>query len=114
MPEEIIDEPDIIIEQLMAERKKRWELAFMVTLRTIKDLMNRCCSPLCNFIIRRTDNVPHSPALIKYLRSLKATKSIFLVTNGQEPDMLRRLDIENALPTEIYLSTHTFKQKNVL
>ena len=49
---------------------------------------------------------PKLPDLIKYLKSLKATKSIFLVTNGQEPDMLQRLSDEGALPTQLYLSTN--------
>ena len=49
---------------------------------------------------------PKLPALIKYLKSLKATKSIFLVTNGQEPEMLQRLQDEDALPTQVYLSTN--------
>ena len=54
---------------------------------------------------------PKLPQLIKYLRSLKATKSIFLVTNGQEPDMLKRLAVEDALPTQIYLSTNASDKK---
>ena len=33
---------------------------------------------------------PKLPELIKYLKSLEATKSIFLVTNGQEPDMIQK------------------------
>jgi len=49
---------------------------------------------------------PKLPDLIKYLKSLKETKSIFLVTNGQEPDMIRRLQDEDALPTQLYLSTN--------
>jgi tRNA wybutosine-synthesizing protein 1 len=49
---------------------------------------------------------PRLPDLIKYLRSLKATKSIFLVTNGQEPEMIQRLADEDALPTQLYLSTN--------
>ncbi|HEX2014607.1 MAG TPA: 4-demethylwyosine synthase TYW1, partial [Nitrososphaera sp.] len=40
-----------------------------------------------------------------------ATKSIFLVTNGQEPDMLWRLQAEDALPTQIYLSTNASNKK---
>jgi len=47
---------------------------------------------------------PKLPELIKYLKSLEATKSIFLVTNGQEPDMIQKLEDENALPTQLYLS----------
>ncbi len=49
---------------------------------------------------------PKLPQLIIYLKSLPATKSIFLVTNGQEPQMLQRLVDENALPTQVYLSTN--------
>jgi tRNA wybutosine-synthesizing protein 1 len=49
---------------------------------------------------------PKLPELIKYLKNLKATKSIFLVTNGQEPEMLQRLQDEDALPTQVYLSTN--------
>ena len=49
---------------------------------------------------------PKLPELIKYLRNLKPTKSIFLVTNGQEPEVLQRLQEEDALPTQVYLSTN--------
>jgi tRNA wybutosine-synthesizing protein 1 len=49
---------------------------------------------------------PQLPDLIKYLKKLPATKSIFLVTNGQEPKMLERLKEEDALPTQLYLSTN--------
>lgn len=49
---------------------------------------------------------PKLPQLIRYLRDLDATKSIFLVTNGQEPDMISRLADEDALPTQLYLSTN--------
>jgi tRNA wybutosine-synthesizing protein 1 len=31
-------------------------------------------------------------------------KSVFLVTNGQEPKMLKKLQDKNALPTQLYLS----------
>ena len=49
---------------------------------------------------------PKLPDLIKYLKSLEATKSIFLVTNGQEPEMIKKLADEDALPTQLYLSTN--------
>jgi len=49
---------------------------------------------------------PKLPELIKYLKSRPTTKSIFLVTNGQEPEMLQKLQDENALPTQLYLSTN--------
>ncbi len=49
---------------------------------------------------------PKLPELIRHLKTLKETKSIFLVTNGQEPEMLQRLQDEDALPTQLYLSTN--------
>jgi tRNA wybutosine-synthesizing protein 1 len=55
---------------------------------------------------------PKLPEMIKYLKSLPQTKSIFLVTNGQEPKMLERLEREDALPTQIYLSMNA-GSKNV-
>jgi tRNA wybutosine-synthesizing protein 1 len=54
---------------------------------------------------------PKLPNLIKYLKSLKNTKSIFLVTNGQEPEMINRLIKEDALPTQLYLSTNASNRK---
>ena len=54
---------------------------------------------------------PKLPQLIRYLKTLKATKSIFLVTNGQEPQMLHRLADEEALPTQLYLSTNASNRK---
>lgn len=47
---------------------------------------------------------PKLPELIKYLKSLPTTRSIFLVTNGAYPEMLEKLWREDALPTQIYLS----------
>jgi len=47
---------------------------------------------------------PRLPSLIKHLKGLPKTKSVFLVTNGLEPSMIRRLIVENALPTQLYLS----------
>ncbi len=57
---------------------------------------------------------PRLPELIRYLRGLEATKSIFLVTNGQEPDMIRRLQDEDALPTQLYLSTNAADRESFL
>ena len=57
---------------------------------------------------------PKLPELIKYLNSLETTKSIFLVTNGQEPDMIQRLQDEDALPTQLYLSTNAADYESFL
>jgi len=57
---------------------------------------------------------PKLPELIKYLNSLKETKSIFLVTNGQEPKMIQKLQDEDALPTQLYLSTNAADYESFL
>jgi tRNA wybutosine-synthesizing protein 1 len=57
---------------------------------------------------------PKLPELIKYLKTLKETKSIFLVTNGQEPDMIQKLQDESALPTQLYLSTNASDYESFL
>jgi len=57
---------------------------------------------------------PKLPDLIKYLKSLESTKSIFLVTNGQEPEMIKRLADEDALPTQLYLSTNASDHSSFL
>jgi len=54
---------------------------------------------------------PQLPDLIRYLKNLPTTKSVFLVTNGQEPEMLERLRDEDAIPTQLYLSTNAPNEK---
>lgn len=112
MPEELVDEPDVIVEQLMAERKKLIN-GFYGHAKNDKVKLDESLFP-AHYAISLSGEptmYPKLPQLIRYLRSLKATKSIFLVTNGQEPDMLRRLAAEDALPTQIYLSANASNRK---
>lgn len=57
---------------------------------------------------------PKLSELIQYLHQLKYTKSIFLVTNGQEPTMLQRLQKERSLPTQLYLSMNASNKAQFL
>lgn len=112
MPEELVDEPDVIVHQLMAERKKLIN-GFYGNPKNDKKKLDESLLP-AHYAISLSGEptmYPKLPQLIKYLKTLKATKSIFLVTNGQEPDMLRRLANEDALPTQIYLSTNASNKK---
>ncbi len=45
---------------------------------------------------------PYLPELIKILKNKKEAKSIFLVTNGLYPKMIKKL--KNSLPTQLYVS----------
>ena len=49
------------------------------------------------------------PGLIKEIRKRKAIS--FLVTNGQNPEMIKKLEDENALPTQLTLSTNAPNEK---
>ncbi|HEY3094839.1 MAG TPA: 4-demethylwyosine synthase TYW1 [Nitrososphaera sp.] len=112
MPEELVDEPDVIVEHLMAERKKLIN-GYYGNAKNDKKKLDESLLP-AHYAISLSGEptmYPKLPQLVKYLKSLKATKSIFLVTNGQEPDMLRRLAAEDALPTQIYLSTNASNKK---
>lgn len=112
MPEELVDEPDVIVHQLMAERKKLIN-GYYGHAKNDKKKLDESLLP-AHYAISLSGEptmYPKLPQLIRYLKSLKATKSIFLVTNGQEPDMLKRLATEDALPTQIYLSTNASNKK---
>ncbi len=44
------------------------------------------------------------PELIRLLKDRKETETIFVVSNGQNPEMLKRMWRENSLPTQLYIS----------
>ena len=112
MPGELVDEPDVIVEHLIAERKKLIN-GFYGNAKNDKKKLDESLLPTHYAISLSGEPTmyPKLPQLIKYLKTLKATKSIFLVTNGQEPEMLQRLADENALPTQLYLSTNASNRK---
>ena len=112
MPTELVDEPDVIIDHLMEERKKLIN-GFYGHDKNDKKKLDESLLP-AHYAISLSGEptmYPKLPQLIKYLNSLKTTKSIFLVTNGQEPDMLKKLAEEGALPTQLYLSTNASNKK---
>ncbi len=112
MPVELVDEPDVIVEQLLKERKKLIN-GFYGNAKNDKQKLDESLLP-AHYAISLSGEptmYPKLPQLIRYLKTLQATKSIFLVTNGQEPAMLMRLVDEDALPTQIYLSTNASNKK---
>src|SRR5574339_1271806 len=107
MPAEQVDEPEVIMDQLLKERKKLIN-GFYGSVKNDKTKLDESLLP-AHYAISLSGEptmYPKLPELIRYLKTLPATKSIFLVTNGQEPQMLQRLQDEDALPTQIYLSTN--------
>src|SRR5215204_2269282 len=112
MPEHLVDEPDVIINQLLKERE-RLIMGFYGNPKSNKEKLDESLFPEHYAISLSGEPTmyPKLPNLIKYLKSLKNTKSIFLVTNGQEPEMINRLRKEDALPTQLYLSTNASNKK---
>jgi len=107
MEPERVAEPEDILKKLLEERRKLI-MGHYGDARSNKQKLDESLHP-SHYAISLSGEptmYPKLPELIKYLKSLEATKSIFLVTNGQEPDMIRRLAKEDALPTQLYLSTN--------
>ncbi len=107
MPTEKVAPPEAIVTSLMEERRKLI-MGHYGDPRSNKTKLDESLLP-SHYAISLSGEptmYPQLPELIKYLEKLPSTKSIFLVTNGQEPEMLERLKNENALPTQIYLSTN--------
>jgi tRNA wybutosine-synthesizing protein 1 len=113
-PEEVA-EPEEILTKLMAERKKLIN-GYYGDSRNDKQRLDESLLP-SHYAISLSGEptmYPKLPELIKYLNSLEETKSIFLVTNGQEPDMIQKLQDEDALPTQLYLSTNAADRESFL
>ena len=115
MEPERVAEPEEIIQKLMAERRKLI-MGHYGDPNQDKQKLDESLLP-SHYAISLSGEptmYPKLPELIKYLKSLEETKSIFLVTNGQEPDMIQRLADEDALPTQLYLSTNAADHKSFL
>lgn len=108
MEPERVAEPQEILSSLMAERKRLIN-GYYGDPRNDKELLDESLLP-SHYAISLSGEptmYPKLPELIRYLHGLDATKSIFLVTNGQEPHMIRRMaELQGALPTQLYLSTN--------
>jgi len=115
MAQENVAEPKDIMEKLMEERK-RLIMGHYGDSRSDKQRLDESLKP-SHYAISLSGEptmYPKLPELIKYLKSLQETKSIFLVTNGQEPDMIQKLKDEDALPTQLYLSTNAADYESFL
>lgn len=105
MNEDEAEEPKSLIEGILRERRRLLS-GYPGTPGVDKRLVKEALNPTHYAISLSGEPTiyPYLPDLIKYLRSMPNVRSIFLVTNGAEPDMLERLAKEDALPTQLYLS----------
>jgi tRNA wybutosine-synthesizing protein 1 len=112
MPPDKVAKPEEIVANLMEERRKLI-MGHYGDPRQDKKKLDESLFP-SHYAISLSGEptmYPQLPQLIKYLKTLPETKSIFLVTNGQEPEMIQRLQDEDALPTQLYLSTNAPDEK---
>lgn len=102
-----IDSPEKIIEEVVKERR-----ALLIGIKGAKDVNK----PLCKEAVDKFPShwaislsgeptlYPKLGELIQLLRNNPEVRSIFLVTNGQEPEHLKKLAKNNQLPTQLYIS----------
>jgi len=121
LKEENVDDPREIVENLEKFRKQLLS-GFggnkKVDKKKFEEAFKKRASHYAISLSGEPTLYPKLPELIKYVKSLPETKSVFLVTNGQEPKMLKRLEKEDALPSQLYISMNaadekTFKKINV-
>ncbi len=103
-----VAEPEEVLAGLMAERKRLINGRYGDP-RNDKKKLDESLLP-AHYAISLSGEptmYPKLPELIRYLHTLDTTKSVFLVTNGQEPHMIRRMqDAPDTLPTQLYLSAN--------
>ncbi|MEM5871910.1 MAG: 4-demethylwyosine synthase TYW1 [Candidatus Aenigmatarchaeota archaeon] len=100
-----VDEPKVIYEKLLAERKKLLS-GFPGDGKTNMKKFEESQTPT-HFAISLSGEptlYPKLPELVEFLRSLPQTKSIFIVSNGQEPKIIKKL--LNSPPTQLYISVN--------
>lgn len=105
LEEKEVDDPKIIIENLTGIRRQL--LSGFWGLKGIDKKHLADALVPSHFAISLSGEpclYPKLPEMISYLKTLPQTFSIFLVTNGQLPEMLERLCKKNALPTQLYIS----------
>ncbi len=109
---ENVDGPEQIVEELIKERKKLLS-GFGGFEKVNKEKLVESKEPNHYAISLSGEPTlyPKLPELVKLLKNKKDTKSIFIVSNGQEPEMLQRLIDEDALPTQMYISVDAPNEK---
>ena len=111
----VVDNPEKIIENLIVERKKLMR-GFGGNDKVNKEKLKDAYVPN-HFAISLSGEptlYPRLYELISYLKKEKKARTVFLVTNGQVPQMLEKLDKDNCLPTQLYISVSAPNEEKYL
>jgi tRNA wybutosine-synthesizing protein 1 len=109
MKAEEADDPKEIYEKLMEERRKLLS-GFPGDGKTDPKKHKESLRPN-HFAISLSGEptiYPKLPELVQFLKNLPETRSVFVVTNGQEPEMMAKLAKDP--PTQLYLSVNAPNQ----
>ncbi|MEM3499611.1 MAG: 4-demethylwyosine synthase TYW1 [Candidatus Bilamarchaeaceae archaeon] len=110
-----LDKPETIIEEIVKQRKKLLT-GFGGAKNIKKELYEEAYSLFpSHWAISLSGEptiYPYIDRLIKALKKHKEVRSIFLVTNGQEPNILRKLIKNKSLPTQLYISLTAWNEKS--
>jgi len=101
-----VDEPKNIIENLTEERRKLLS-GFGGNDNINMDKFNDCIVPSHYAISLSGEPTMYSKLgeLVEYLKTLPKTKTIFIVSNGQEPEFFKKIaKNEKQQPTQMYIS----------
>lgn len=116
MEPEQVAEPQDIVTNLMAERKRLIN-GYYGSSKNDKTKLDESLLP-AHYAISLSGEptmYPKLPELIQYLYTLNATKSVFLVTNGQEPHMIKKMQqMPETLPTQLYLSANAADRESFM
>ena len=111
MNPKLIDEPKLIIEECIKHRKKLLT-GFgghdKVDRKRFKEAQNP--SHFAISLIGEPTLYPKIGELVSEVR--KSGRTSFIVTNGLHPDVLKRLEKKNQLPTQIYLSLNSSNESD--
>lgn len=102
-----VDEPNQIIAETVKARKKLVsgiKGGVKCDLKKFNEAFRRFPSHWAISLSGEPTIYPRLGEMIRTLKENPEVKTVFLVTNGQEPDRLDRLAGENALPTQLYIS----------
>ncbi len=100
-----VDDPKTIIEEVIKQRK-RLLTGFGGNEKVDKELLKDALTP-DHYAISLSGEPTLYPKLLemfKYLKEEKNARSIFLVTNAQEPEFFKKMIEKNIYPTQLYVS----------
>jgi tRNA wybutosine-synthesizing protein 1 len=109
------EEPEEILKNLI-EKRKELLIGFKGNKKVDEKILEKAFEPAHFAISLVGDPLLYKklPRMIKILKNKYKAKSIFVVTNCQEPEALKKLIKSNSLPTQLYLSINATNKNQFL